>query len=154
MRLAPVLALVLAVACAHSPTPLPGPRPLGNDATLARGEATLSLRYRYDLKADGAVELLIDLAGAGTGTVGTVELAVTAIGFDIAGSPTWSGPVEAGTATTQRVLLRPTADFGEVTVKHGIAGAAAGEPAVFRFMRTDDQIRPCQPSEEGCRPAT
>lgn len=152
MRLAPVFALLLAFGCATSPTPLPGPRPLGNDATLSKGEATLKLRYRYEVTADRAIELLIDLSGEGTGSVGTVELALTAEGLKIEGSPTWSGPIEAGTASTHRVVLRPTGSYGQVTITHAVPGVSGPEPVMFRFLFNEDEVRPCQLSEEACKP--
>jgi hypothetical protein len=152
MRLAALLVLLLTVGCAHAPTPLPGPRPLGNDASLTRNEATLTVRYRYEVRPDRKIDLLIDLAGQGVGTVGNVELAVSAEGMTVEGEATWSGPIESGTAMTHRVRLNPTGSYGEVTVKYAITNAVTGEPAVFRFMITDDETRPCQPSEEGCKP--
>lgn len=154
MRLAALLAplAIFIVGCAHSPTPAPGPRPLGNDASLTRNQATLTVRYRYQVKSDNTIELMIDLAGQGAGTVGNVELAVRAEGMKVEGEATWSGPVESGTAMTHRVLLRPTGAYGEVTVDYAITNAVKGEPAVFRFMSTEDETRPCQPSEEGCKP--
>lgn len=152
MRLASLCLAALLLGCAHSPEPPPGPRPLGNDATLMHGEASLAVRFSYEVGADRGLTLLIDLTASGTGSVGTVELAVASQGFVVDGAATWSGEVPAGTRTTQRVLLRPGADgVGTIEVRHGITGAPANDPVVFRFLIDSEQIRPCQPADEACK---
>ncbi len=151
MRVASLL-LALALGCAHSPPPPPGPRPLGHDASLVHGEATLAVHFAYEVGADRGLTLLIELVGGGTGSVGTVELAVTSTGFVVDGAATWSGEVPAGTRTTQRVLLRPGADgVGTVEVRHGITGAPANDPVVLRFLISAEEVRPCQPADEACK---
>jgi hypothetical protein len=151
MRLA-LLAVSLVLGCAHSPAPPPGPRPLGSDASLARGEATLSVRFGYEVASARSLALLVDLDAGGAGSVGMVEIAIAPEGFTIDGPARWSGELTAGAGKQLRFPLRMIADrVARVTITHGIAGAPANDPVVFRFLVEDEQLRACQASEEACK---
>ena len=65
--LAVLLATLLPPGCAHSPPPPPAPRPLGHDVNLARNDATLALRFRYELAQDRALTLLVGVQAGGSG---------------------------------------------------------------------------------------
>ncbi|HEY0135750.1 MAG TPA: hypothetical protein VGB85_16815, partial [Nannocystis sp.] len=96
--------------------------------------------------------LLVDLDASGTGTVGTVEIAMVPEGLTIAGPASWSGEVVAGTGKQLRFPLQLITDkVARVTITHGIAGAPANDPVVFRFVVEDEEIRACQASEEACK---
>jgi hypothetical protein len=152
MRLARLFAALLVLGCAHSPAPPPGPRPLGGDASLARGAARLSVRFSYEVASARSLALLVDLDASGTGTVGTVEIAMVPEGLTIAGPASWSGEVVAGTGKQLRFPLQLITDkVARVTITHGIAGAPANDPVVFRFVVEDEEIRACQASEEACK---
>ena len=151
MRLAS-LALLLTLGCAHSPAPAPGPRPLGMDQHLARGQATLSIRYRYEVTAPRGITLQVDLEGGGTGSVGPVELTVVPEGIALDGPGTWTGEAAAGTTAQARFVLRAATDrAGRLTVSHRIAGAPPGDPVTLRFLFSGDETRACQASEDPCR---
>ena len=152
MRLARLFAVILVLGCAHSPAPAPGPRPLGGNADLARGEARLSVRFSYEVASAHSLALLVDLDASGTGSVGTVEIAMVPDGFTIGGPARWSGELAAGNGKQLRFPLHVIADkVARVTITHGIAGAPANDPVVFRFLVEDDEIRACQASEEACK---
>lgn len=152
MRLISLLAVLLVVGCAHSPPPPPGPRPLGMDASLVRGQATLAVRFRYEVVASREVALLVDLEAGGAGSVGTLDVKVVADGLTVAGPATWNGEVAAGTTTALRFPLQATRDgLARVTITHGLAGAVASDPVVVRFLVSADEIRACQASEEDCK---
>lgn len=152
MRIAPLVCLALALACAHSPAPPPGPRPLGMTASLARKDATLELRFRYEVDADRRVTLLVDLGATGPGVVGPVRLVVTGENFEVQGDSTWAGEVAADTATTERFVLRPRADgVARVTIEYGPADAAALERRPFDFVVEPGVVRPCQADDAVCK---
>ena len=152
MRLACLLAALLTLGCAHSPAPPPGPRPLGGDANLMRGDATLAVRLRYEVASARSIVLLIELAGSGSGSVGAVEVELAPDGFALDGPATWTGEVAAGRREDLRFPLTLTAGkLGRVTVTQGIVGAPANDPVVLRFVIEDDEIRACQASEEACQ---
>lgn len=151
MRLVAVL-MLLTLGCAHSPAPPPGPRPLGGDANLMRGDATLAARLRYEPTDARSLVLLVDLEGKGTGSVGPIAVGVAPDGFEIDGPSTWTGEVAAGARQELRFPLRLIADkFASVTVTFGMVGAEAVTLHEARFLREDDEIRACQASEEACR---
>lgn len=153
MRLSLLLPILALFACAHSPAPPPGPRPLGMDGSLMRGEATLGLRFRYEVVTARELTLLVELGAAGSGSVGPVRVAVQAEGFEVVGEPGWSGELVAGVSETRRFVLRPRADgVGRVTIEYGLADAAALEQVPLRFLTTPEQIRPCQAADEACGP--
>ncbi len=153
MRLASFfsLSLLAASGCAHSPTPPPGPRPLGMDSNLVRGDATLAVHFRYEVTTARDVVLLVDLDAGGTGSVGAVELAVVPEGLTLTGAGTWSGELAAGTTQELRFPLHAEADgVTRVTITHAIAGAAASDPVIVRFL-IGEETRACQASEEACK---
>ena len=148
MRLPGLLAVLLASSCAHSPPPPPGPRPLGHDVNLARNAATLALRFRYEVAADRALTLLTEVKAGGSGSVGTVELAVMAEGFVVEGAASWRGELAEGGREEPRFVLRPTTiGVASVTVDHAIAGALQGEPVVLRFRVSGEKVTPCATSD-------
>lgn len=148
MRLPCLLALLLATSCAHSPPPPPGPRPLGHDVNLARNAATLGLRFHYEVAADRALTLHVEVQGGGSGSVGTVELAVKADGFVVDGAASWRAELAAGGHEEPRFVLRPTATgVATVTLDHAIVGAMQGDPVVLRFKVDGDKIAPCATSD-------
>lgn len=152
MRLPCLLAVLLAVllppGCAHSPPPPPGPRPLGHDVNLARDDATLALRFRYELAQDRALTLLVGVQAGGSGSVGAVEVAVKAEGFVVDGAASWRGELAAGGREEPRFVLRPTATgVATITVDHAIVGAMQGDPVVLRFKVDGDQVWPCATSD-------
>lgn len=148
MRLPVLLAVLLAASCAHSPPPPPGPRPLGHDVNLARNDATLALRFRYEVAADRALTLLVAVESGGSGSVGAVELTVKPDGFVVDGAASWRGQLAAGGREEPRFVLRPvTTGIASVTVDHAIVGALQGEPVVLRFKIASDKIWPCATSD-------
>lgn len=148
MRLPVLLAVLLAASCAHSPPPPPGPRPLGHDVDLARNDATLALRFRYEVAADRALTLLVAVLSGGSGSVGAVEIAVKPDGFEVDGAASWRGELAAGGREEPRFVLRPvTTGIASVTVEHAIVGALQGEPVVLRFKISSDKIWPCATSD-------
>ena len=148
MRLPCLLAALLALSCAHSPTPPPGPRPLGHDVNLSRGEATLGLRFRYEVAADRSLALLVELQSGGSGSVGAVELGVKPEGFVVEGAASWQGELAPGGRHEQRFVLRPTtAGVATVTIDHAIVGVLKGDPVVLRFRVDGDDVRPCAASD-------
>lgn len=150
-RLLPGLAVFAVLACAHSPAPPPGPRPLGMDASLARSEATLDLRFRYEVTSARELTLSIELGAAGTGSVGPVRVAVRSEDLEVVGESSWTGELVAGVKETRRFVLRPRADgVGRVTIEYGLADAATPEQVPLRFLSTPEQIRPCQSADEEC----
>ncbi len=155
MRLTCLLSPLLALACAHSPEPPPGPRPLGMNASLARNDATLDLRFRYEVDADRTLTLLVDLAAAGSGSVGPVRIDVRAENFGLLGDLGWSGELVAGTRATRRFTLVPHAAavgrVGHVTVEYGPVDATTREQVALKFLISADQIRPCQAADEACK---
>ena len=152
MRLARLFAALIVLGCAHSPAPPPGPRPLGSDASLVRGEATLSVRFSYEVATARSIALLVDLDAGGTGSVGAVEIAMVPEGFTVGGPARWTGEIAAGSGKQLRFPLQVIADkVARVTITHGIAGAPANDPVVFRFLVEDEEVRACQPSEEACK---
>lgn len=151
MRLTAVLVL-LALGCAHSPAPPPGPRPLGGDASLMRGDATLAARLRYEPTGARGLVLLVDLEAKGTGSVGPITVGVAPGGFEVDGPSTWNGEVAAGARQELRFPLRLVADkLARVTVTFGMVGAEAVKLHEARFLSEDGEIRACQVSEEACR---
>lgn len=147
-----LLALLVALGCAHSPAPAPGPRPLGMDVNLVHGPATLAVRFRYEVTAPRSVVLLVDLEAGGTGSVGQIELKVVPEGLTLEGPDTWAGEAATGAKTEARFALRAATDgVGRVTITHSIAGAAASDPVVVRFLLDEEETRACQASEEACR---
>lgn len=150
MRVAPLLPLALLLACAHSPAPPPGPRPLGNDVNLARSDAALELRFRYEAAADRSVTLLVDLHATGPGSMGPVELAVTGENFVVAGDAGWTGEVPADTRATRSFVLRPQTDgLARATLEYRTS--AAQERLRFGFVIEPDLARPCQPADAVCK---
>lgn len=154
MRLS-LLPLLAVLACAHSPAPPPGPRPLGHDASLARNKATLDLRFRYEVTAVRELTLLVELGAAGTGSVGPVRLLVQPGGFELVGEAgrtgEWTGELVAGVKETRRFVLHPRADgVANVTIEYGLVDAGALEQVPLRFLITPEQIRPCQAADEAC----
>lgn len=151
MRLVAVL-MLLTLGCAHSPAPPPGPRPLGGDANLMRGDATLAARLRYEPTGARSIVLLVDLEARGAGSVGVVEVEVAPGGFAVDGPAKWTGEVAAGARQEVRFPLRLVANkVARVTVTFGMVGAEAVKLHEARFLREDDEIRACQVSEEACR---
>ena len=152
MRLTLLLAPLLALACAHSPAPPPGPRPLGMNASVARDDATLDLRFRYEVAADRTLTLLVDLVATGEGSVGPMRVDLRADNLEVTGGAGWSGELVAGAQATERFLLRPQAHgVGVATVEYGPADAATRELVVLRFLVTADELRPCQAADEACK---
>ena len=152
MRLPWLLSPLLALACAHSPEPPPGPRPLGMNASLARNDATLDLRFRYEVATDRTLTLLVDLAAAGSGSVGPVRVDVRAKNLELVGDPVWSGELVAGTQATPRFMLRPQANgVGDVTVEYGPVDATTREQVALKFLISAEQVRPCQAADEACK---
>lgn len=150
MRVALPLPLALLLACAHSPAPAPGPRPLGNDVNLARTDAALELRFRYEAAADRSVALLVDLHALGPGSMGPVKLAVVGENFVVEGDASWSGEVPADTRATRSFLLRARADgVARATLEYSTS--AAQERVQFGFVIEPDGARPCQPADAVCR---
>ncbi len=151
MRLAAVL-MVVALGCAHSPAPPPGPRPLGGDASLMRGDATLAARLRYEPTGARSLVLLVELVGKGIGSVGPITVGVAPAGFEVDGPSTWTGEAAAGARQELRFPLRLVADkFARVTVTFGMVGAEVVKLHEARFLGEENEIRACQASEEGCR---
>jgi hypothetical protein len=151
MRLLLSLPLLALLACAHSPAPPPGPRPLGMDGSLLRGEARVDLRFRYEVVAPRELTLLVELGATGSGSVGAVRVAVEAEGFEVVGDPSWTGELVAGVKETRRFVLRPRADgVGTLTIAYGMVDAPAPELVPLRFLTTPEQIRPCQAADEEC----
>jgi len=151
MRLAAVL-MVVALGCAHSPTPPPGPRPLGGGGSLMRGDATLAVSLRYETADARSLVLLVELAAKGAGSVGPVTVGVMPHGLEVDGPATWTGEVTAGARQELRFPLRLVAtSVARVTVTFGMVGASAVQVHEARFLTEDDQLRACQASEEACR---
>lgn len=150
MRVAPLLSLALFLACAHSPAPPPGPRPLGNDVNLARTDAALELRFRYEAAADRSVTLLVDLHAVGPGSMGPVKLVVAGENFVVEGDASWAGEVPADTRATRSFLLRPQADgVARATLEYNTT--AAQERVQFGFVIEPGAARPCQPADAVCK---
>lgn len=153
MRLLWLLPPLLVLACAHSPEPPPGPRPLGMNASLVRDDATLDLRFRYEVAADRTLTLLVDLAAAGAGSVGPVRIDVRAEGLELVGDPSWTGELVAGTHEIRRFVLRPQANgVGHVTVEYSPVDAATREQVALKFLISAEELRPCQAADEACKP--
>lgn len=148
MRL--VLPLALLLACAHSPPPPPGPRALSGTNTISKDAATLEIRVGYVARPDHKIDLVIDLAGTGTGTVGPIDLEIKTDRFDLEGAATWNGEVAAGAKQQHTVVLRPQTDgVGWLKVRWR---RGDGEGAVFApFLIGPDEIRPCQAADEACK---
>lgn len=152
MRLTCLLSPLLALACAHSVEKSPGPRPLGMNASLARNDATLDLRFHYEVAPDRTLTLLVDLAAAGSGSVGPVRVDVRAENLELVGDPGWSGELVAGNRATHRFVLRPQANgVGHVTVEYGLVDAAIREQVALKFLISAEQVRPCQAADEACK---
>ncbi len=116
---------------------------------LVRNAATLGLRFHYEVAADRALTLHVEVQGGGTGSVGTVELAVKADGFVVDGAASWRGELAAGGHEEPRFILRPISNgVATVTVDHTIVGAIQGEPVVLRFKIDGEKVGPCATS--GC----
>lgn len=138
------LPLLLALACAHSPEPPPGPRPLTGRAQLYHGDASAALELRYQVTAARELEIVADLLGAGAGSVGTVEVELAAEGFTVAGEPVWTAEVPAGGRVGHTWTLAPTGEgLAKVRVSHGLAGQPRSEAASATFRVEADAIRLC-----------
>mgnify|MGYP000644431858 CR=1 FL=1 len=148
MRLAAPLALLL--ACATTPPP-PSERPLGGTGSIRRNQAELEIRTYYSVKPDRSVEVLADLAAAGTGSVGPLDLELKVDGFLFDGPGTWKGEVTAGNKTRVTFMLRPQGDGGK-WIKFITRDDRGGETASFTPMLvTPDEIRLCRADDEPCK---
>lgn len=140
-RLAVVLAAAL--ACAHSPAPPAGPRPLTGTIQLQRNDASAGLELRY--QANGReLEILATLRGAGTGSVGPVRVELRPVGLVVDGEATWTGEAATGQEATHTWRLRPEADgVARVEIGYEAADGALEGGATAGFRVTSDAIRLC-----------
>jgi hypothetical protein len=141
-RLAVVLATAL--ACAHSPAPPPGPRPLTGQIQLQRGEASVNLDLRYELKPGRELEISANLRGVGPGSVGPVQVELRPTGLVLDGEATWTGEAASGQTASHTWRLRPEADgVARVEVRQGVAGQALDTATTAGFRVSADAIRLC-----------
>lgn len=140
-RLAALLAAVL--ACAHSPEPPPGPRPLTGSFRIERNDAGAVLETRYQA-AGRDLEVLAVLRGAGTGTVGPVQVTLKPTGLVLEGDPVWTGEAAAGQEATHTWRLRPeSGGVVRVEIVYTAADGALEGGATAGFRVTSDAIRLC-----------
>jgi hypothetical protein len=140
-RLAVVLAAVL--ACAHSPEPPPGPRPLTGKFQIQRNDAGAVLETRYQA-AGRELEVLAVLRGSGTGSVGPVRVELKPTGLVLEGDPVWTGEAAGGQEATHTWRLRPEADgVARVEIVYSAAEGALEGGATAGFRVTSDAIRLC-----------
>lgn len=137
------LALASLLACAHSPAPPPGPRPLTGAVQFSRGDATADLALRYELLGGRELEISAELRGGGSGSVGAVEIELRPDNFALSGPASWTGDAAAGERASNTWRLRATADgIARVEIRHGLAGTEP-DSTVATFRVTPDAVRLC-----------
>lgn len=136
--------LVSALACAHSPAPPPGPRPLTGTVQIQRSDATVDLALRYQVRDGRQLEISAELRGGGSGSVGGVTVELRPDGFSLDGPAAWTGEAAAGQSASNTWRLRAAAEgIARVEVRHGLAGAALDTTTTAAFRVRADTLRLC-----------
>lgn len=143
VRLVALLAL-LVLGCAHSPAPPAGPRALAGSSQIQRGEATVELTLRYEVRDDRRLEISAELRGGGSGSVGAVAVELRPEGLVLDGAATWTAEAAAGQTASNTWRLQPAAEgVARVEVRHGLAGAELDGTTTAAFRVGADTIRLC-----------
>jgi hypothetical protein len=124
------------------------------DSRAFVGESELSIRYRYAPLPRFEIELFVDLAAEG-GSAGSIDVEVTASGFDVKRGPLrWSSKVSEGSTESSSVRLSARGE-GLMTVEITTTRSGGVELAKdrLRFIVDEDEdlVRECRPTDPPCK---